>query len=99
MWGDDSKGEEMGDETMVLGDVINPAPVVVQSENKSALSGLAPYLFAGLLGVGGPLAVGAGALGMYLFDKATNQEQLPTTDETVRIKLGRIEDYPQFKTD
>ena len=81
-------GEDMGSQT-ILGDVHNPAPIVVQGSGGGG-NGLLTLALGAILGGGGI------ALGQFL-----SKPVVPTTpaiqqtdqDTTTTIGLGRIEDY------
>lgn len=97
LWGNDgvSGGEEEMRQT-VLGDINNPAPIVVPPapQPTSGLAQIALPLALGLAAGGIPTAaIGGAALATYLNRPQSEQPSKPITDETVGIGLGKIEDY------
>ena len=87
LWGDDG-GDDMGDQQTVLGDY-----VINQTGQQAPQKSLLPLLLAGLVGVGGPLAVGAGVAGHMLIDELLKEKPAPSTpkfqDETVNLRIGK----------
>ena len=81
-------------QTTVLGDVTNPAPVVIAPQGKSGIGTLAAVL----LGASIPAAAGGGALAAYMATRAPTQ---PTQfeDASTSIGLGKIEDYLRDNSD
>jgi hypothetical protein len=93
LWGNDGEREESDDMgNTILGDVTNPTPIVVTGNQGN--SNLLP-LAAMALGVLIPGAGVAGAVATYLLTKGPDVvEKVPGfTDSTVKLGLGRIEDY------
>jgi len=87
LWGDDGD-QDMGDQQTVLGDY-----VINQTGQQTPQKSLLPLLLAGLVGVGGPLAVGAGVAGHMLIDELLKEKPAPSTpkfqDETVNLRIGK----------
>lgn len=78
--------------TTILGDITHPPTVVVQQPQNN----LWPIVAAGLaamLPVAGLGAAGLGAAAMHLFTQPQTTKQSEFDDESVRIGLGRLEDY------
>jgi hypothetical protein len=96
LWGsDESKATESDDMgNTILGDVTNPAPIVI-NQPAPQQSNLLPIALAALAGLGIPTAMVGGAAAMYLLNKPAATQPQPQTyqDETVSIGLGRIDDY------
>jgi hypothetical protein len=91
LWGeqvaDKSETDDMGN-TTILGNVThNVAPPMTQQPKQS--SSLLPIVAAAAIGLAGG-GIGAAAAAYALTDKDPAQEW---TDETLRIGLGKIEDY------
>jgi hypothetical protein len=89
LWGEESKAAESDDMgNTILGDITNPAPIVINQPQ----SNLLPIALAALAGLGIPTAMAGGAAAMYLLNKPAATQQT-YQDETVSIGLGRIDDY------
>ena len=73
----------------ILGDITNPAPIVINQPQ----SNLLPIALAALAGLGIPTAMAGGAAAMYLLNKPAATQPQTYQDETVSIGLGRIDDY------
>lgn len=83
-------GDDMGH--TILGDVTHPTPIIMNQQPAS--SPLLPIALAALAAVGGTGLLGAGAVAGYLLaPKAAEVEPAEFNDETLRIGLGKIEDY------
>lgn len=91
LWGETGDGvaKESDDmATTVLGDITHPAPIIMPQQNNSALPAIA-LLVSSIF----PLA-GAGAVAGYLLaGKSQPANNQTFDDDTVKIGLGRIEDY------
>ena len=87
-WGDESGLTDGEDDvkTTILGDVQQQPPIVVSSGSNG--SSLAPLVLAALMGTAIP-TIAAGAYWLAKQEPA----DVSFSDETVRIGLGRIEDY------
>lgn len=94
LWGDDTPTEDDGEDMqggIVLGDVTHPTPVVIAGAPQGSgigklLAGLALGTLIPAAGVGGFLA------SQLLQPKPPAAAAQATTDETVDIGLGRLED-------
>ena len=94
LWGEELAKQAADDEmrTTILGDVTHPAPVVISQPQQS--SGLLPLALAAAM-VAPPImgAVGVAA-GYYFSQKPESKQESPAfEDGSVKIGLGRIEDY------
>lgn len=97
VWGSSEQQSEDDMSTTILGDVTHPPAVVVQQPQ----SNLWPIVAAGLaamLPVAGLGAAGLGAAAMHFMTRPQAPVQQPGQpgdyqDESVRIGLGRLEDY------
>lgn len=92
LWGsNESKANESDDMgNTILGDVTNPAPIVINQPQ----SNLLPLALAALAAFGIPTALIGGAAAAYMLTKQPATQTQPTyQDETVSIGLGRIDDY------
>lgn len=74
----------------ILGDIQNPAPVIVAGGSDSGLKTLAAMALGGLLGAGG---IAGGAAAMYFASKKDSAPVAEPVSTDVRVGLGRIEDY------
>jgi predicted phage tail protein len=94
LWGEEVGKQAADDEmrTTILGDVTHPAPVVISQPQQS--SGL---LQAALIAasMASPIMAGAGlAAGYYMANKPQEKQESPAfEDGSVKIGLGRIDDY------
>lgn len=91
-----SESEDMGH--TILGDVTNPAPIVIAPQSQGSSGGLSQTLI--------PLALGASLMGVpaaglagYFLSKTQSPVAQPTQqqDETVSIGLRKIEDLLKSK--
>ena len=90
----DSKQSQSDDmNTTILGDVTNPAPVVIAPAS-TVRSGLGT-LAAVLLGASIPAAAGGGALATYFATRKPKAPPAQFEDASTSIGLGKIEDYIQ----
>lgn len=80
--------DEMGH--TILGDVTNPAPVIVAGGGDSGLKTLLILSLGGLLGAGG---IAGGAAAMYFANRPESVPVVEPVNTDISVGLGRIEDY------
>lgn len=104
LWGskeiaDADQGSQADDvNTTILGDVTHPAPIIMNQPPAS--NPLLPVALAAMAAVGVPGLLGAGVIAGYLLSpKAPKVEPVEFNDETLRIGLGKIEDYVASEKD
>ena len=87
LWDDNATVEGDDMTQTILGDVTNPTPIVVGGQQSSSLLPVVALL-------AGALIPGAGVAG-YLLSAAAEKPEItqPIQDATVRLGLGKIEDY------
>jgi hypothetical protein len=92
LWGGGKTNEAEADDmaTTILGDVTHPTPIVIQPPQQN---NLLPLALMAAAAVGIPATLGVGAIAGHLLTKQPAATAPAFDDETLKIGLGRIDDY------